>query len=85
MSGPNFSSKASVTFSNSAGRRQKMKCLKASKIEKIALFDRKIACFEIFAPVTVNILMQLKYITKGMTRITSDFRSPLPKFLGLEV
>ena len=28
MSCPNFSSKASVTFSNAAGRREKMKCLR---------------------------------------------------------
>ena len=57
MSGPNVSLKASVTFSNSAGRRQKMKCLKTAKTQKMALFDRKIACFKIFAPVTVNILI----------------------------
>ena len=67
MSGPNFSSKASVTFSNCGGRREKMKCLKTTKTQKIALFDRKIAYSNIFVHAVVNILlMQLKYITTGM-------------------
>ena len=47
MSGPNFSSRAPVTFSNSAGRREKMKCLKTTKMQKIALFDRKTVYFKI--------------------------------------
>ena len=38
ISGPNFSSKASVTFSNCGGKCQKMKCLKTAKMLKIALF-----------------------------------------------
>ena len=57
MSGPNFSSKASVTFSNSAGRREKMKCLKTAKTQKIAFFDRKIASFKMFVPAMVYILV----------------------------
>ena len=60
MSGPNFSSKASVTFSNSAGMCQKMKCLKTAKTQKIALFDRKIACFNIFVHAMVNILIAIE-------------------------
>ena len=67
MFGPNFSSKASVTFSNCGGRREKMKCLKTAKTQKIALFDRKIAYFNHFCPCCGKyFIMQLKYITTGM-------------------
>ena len=55
--GPNFSSKASVTFSNCAGKCQKMKCSKAAKMLKIALFLRKTAYFEIFSSIMINILV----------------------------
>ena len=55
MFGPNLSSKASVTFSNSAGRREKMKCLKTAKMQKIAFFDRKMAYFKMFVPAMVYI------------------------------
>ena len=57
MCGPNFSSKASVTFSNCGGKCQKMKCLKTAKMLKIALFLRKTAYFEIFGSAMINILV----------------------------
>ena len=36
--GPNFRSKASVTFLNCGGRREKMKCLKTAKTQKNSTF-----------------------------------------------
>ena len=56
MSGPNLSSKALVNL-NSAGRREKMKYLKTTKTQTIALFDRKTTYFKIFIPAVVNILI----------------------------
>ena len=41
-----------------------MKCLETAKTQKIALFDRKIACSKIFDPATVNI-----FILKGVDLI----------------
>ena len=65
MSSPNFSSKASVAFSNSAGRHEKRKCLKRPKTPKNSTFSRKIACFN--CPCYGKYCnMQLKYFTIGM-------------------
>ena len=54
----NFSSKASVTFSNSAGRHEKVEMPKKGKNAKKKHFlIKKKTCLRIFVPAMVNILI----------------------------
>ena len=85
MSGPNFSSKASVAFSNSAGRREKMKFLDTAKTQNQTDFLRKqylygailILCLKYYVmnPITIGMLFKSFYLFRMSNIKDSKFKS----------
>ena len=85
MSGPNFGSKASVAFSNSAGRCEKMKFLNTAKTQNYIDFLIKqylygailILCLKYYVmnPITIGMLFKSFYLFRMSNIKDSKFKS----------